>query len=116
MVKERCDGTPQLNLRVPLEHHERVHKVIALLQSTKAFAARLDELIATASEPPSFLSEVIDRIERLEAALAVQVEVNARRTASVRPRRMIPVSRSWGAQLKKKSSRYVGYCLFRSEH
>jgi hypothetical protein len=39
-------------------------------------------LIATASEPPSFLSEVIDRIERLEAALAVQVEVNARRTAS----------------------------------
>jgi alkanesulfonate monooxygenase SsuD/methylene tetrahydromethanopterin reductase-like flavin-dependent oxidoreductase (luciferase family) len=69
MVKERCDGTPQLNLRVPLEHHERVHKVVALLQSTKAFAARLDELIATASEPPSFLSEVIDRIERLEAAL-----------------------------------------------
>jgi hypothetical protein len=82
MVKERCDGTPQLNLRVPLEHHERVHKVVALLQSTEAFAARLDELIATASEPPSFLSEVIDRIERLEAALAVQVEVNARRTAS----------------------------------
>ena len=84
MVKERCDGTPQLNLRVPLEHHERVHKVVALLQSTKAFAARLDELIATASEPPkeSFLSEVVDRIERLEAALAVQVEVNAQRTAS----------------------------------
>jgi hypothetical protein len=82
MVKERCDGTPQLNLRVPLEHHERVHKVVALLQSTEAFAARLDELIATASEPPSFLSEVIDRIERLEAALAVQVELNARRTAS----------------------------------
>jgi hypothetical protein len=84
MVKERCDGTPQLNLRVPLEHHERVHKVVALLQSTEAFAARLDELIATASEPPkdSFLSEVIDRIERLEAALAVQVEVNARRIAS----------------------------------
>ena len=83
MVKERCDGTPQLNLRVPLEHHERVHKVVALLQSTEAFAARLDELMATASEPPkSFLSEVIDRIERLEAALAVQVEVNARRTAS----------------------------------
>ena len=55
MVKERCDGTPQLNLRVPLEHHERVHKLVALLQSTKAFAARLDELIATASEPPKTL-------------------------------------------------------------
>ena len=82
MVKERCDGTPQLNLRVSLEHHERVHKVVALLQSTKAFAARLDELMATASEPSSFLSEVIDRIERLEAALAVQVELNAQRTAS----------------------------------
>ena len=84
MVKERCNGTPQLNLRVPLEHHERVHKVVAMLQSTKTFAARLDELIATASEPPkeSFLSEVVDRIERLEAAQAVQVELNARRTAS----------------------------------
>ena len=84
MVKERCNGTPQLNLRVPLEHHERVHKVVALLQSTEAFAARLDELMATASEPPkeSFLFEVVDRIERLEAALAVQVELNARRTAS----------------------------------
>jgi hypothetical protein len=83
MVKERCNGTPQLNLRVPLEHHERVHKVVALLQSTEAFEARLDELTATASEPSkdSFLSEVIDRIERLETALAVQVEVNARRTA-----------------------------------
>jgi hypothetical protein len=83
MVKERCNGTPQLNLRVPLEHHERVHTVVALLQSTEAFAARLDALTATASEPSkdSFLSEVIDRIERLETALAVQVEVNARRTA-----------------------------------
>ena len=83
MVKERCNGTAQLNLRVPLEHHERVHKVVALLQSTEAFAARLDALTATASEPSkdSFLSEVIDRIERLETALAVQVEVNARRTA-----------------------------------
>jgi hypothetical protein len=83
MVKERCNGTPQLSLRVPLEHHERVHKVVALLQSTEAFAARLDALTATASEPSkdSFLSKVIDRIERLETALAVQVEVNARRAA-----------------------------------
>ena len=83
MVKERRDGTPQLNLRVPLEHHERVHKVVALLQSTEAFAARLDALTATTSEPSrdSFLSKVIDRIERLETVLAVQVEVNARRTA-----------------------------------
>src|SRR3954452_23592801 len=32
-----------------------------------------------------------------------------------RPRRMIPMPRSWGAGLMRKSSRYVGYHLFRSE-
>ena len=54
-----------------------------------------------------------------EAASSVQ----ARRLAApmqqelvFRPRRMIPMSWNWGARLMRKSSRYVGYHLFRSEH
>jgi hypothetical protein len=75
MVKECRHEAPQLDLRLPLEHHERVRKVAALLQSTEAFVARLDELIATANDPPktSFLSVVIDRIERMEAALLTRI-------------------------------------------
>jgi hypothetical protein len=85
MVKECRHEAPQLDLRLPLEHHERVRKVAALLQSTEAFVARLDELIATANDPPktSFLSVVIDRIERMEAALlAAQAELNTLRAAA----------------------------------
>ena len=56
MVKDRADGAPQLNLRVPKEHHDRVRRVVALLRTVEGFPARLDELLATASEPvkPSF--------------------------------------------------------------
>jgi len=77
MTKERTYGTPQLNLRVPSEHQDRVRKVVALLRTNEGFQARLDELIATASIPtiPSFLSEVVDRIDRLEAALLAQTEM-----------------------------------------
>jgi hypothetical protein len=71
MVKERADGSPQLNLRVPLEHHERVRRVVALLRTADGFPARLDELIATASEPltPSFQADIMTRIKHLEAVV-----------------------------------------------
>jgi hypothetical protein len=85
MVKERLHGAPQLNLRLSPEHHERMRKVAELLQSTEVFAARLDELIVTANEPPknSFLCMVVDRIERMEAALlAAQAELNTLRAAA----------------------------------
>jgi hypothetical protein len=83
MPKERADGSPQLNLRVPLEHRERVRKVVALLRTAEAFPARLDELLSTASEPvkPSFLTEVVNRIERLEAELLAQKELTAQAIA-----------------------------------
>jgi hypothetical protein len=71
MVKERADGAPQLNLRVPKEHHDRVRRVVALLRSVEGFPARLDELIATTSEPltPSFQADIMARLERLEVAV-----------------------------------------------
>ena len=84
MVKDRADGSPQLNLRVPMEHHDRVRRVVALLRTVEGFPARLDELIATASEAvkPSFIAEVIERIERLEAELLTQKELTAQAIAS----------------------------------
>jgi hypothetical protein len=83
MVKERVDGSPQLNLRVPMEHHDRVRRVVALLRAVEGFPARLDELIATASEAvkPSFLAEIVDRIDRLEAELLAQKELTAQAVA-----------------------------------
>lgn len=85
MVKERSDGAPQLNLRVPAEHQDRVRKVVGLLRTSEAFAARLDELIATASEPitPSFQAEITARVERLEAALLARPEPVKPTTASI---------------------------------
>jgi hypothetical protein len=76
MVKERADGSPQLNLRVPAEHHERVRRVVALLRTVEAFPARLDELIATASEPltPSLLADIMTRIKHLEAVVFAQAK------------------------------------------
>jgi hypothetical protein len=76
MVKERTDGAPQLNLRVPLAHHDRVRKVVALLRSVEGFPGRLDELIATASEPltPSFQADVMTRIKHLEAVVFTQAK------------------------------------------
>src|SRR6476659_7451626 len=84
MVKDRADGSPQLNLRVPMEHHDRVRRVVALLRTVEGFPGRLDELIATASEAvkPSFIAEVIERIERLEAELLTQKELTAQAIAS----------------------------------
>jgi hypothetical protein len=83
MVKDRADGAPQLNLRVPMEHQDRVRKVVALLRTVEGFPARLDELLATASEPlrPSFLDQVVNRIERLEAELLAQKEMTAQANA-----------------------------------
>lgn len=80
MVKERTDGAPQLNLRVPMEHHDRVRRVVALLRSTEGFSARLDELLSTASEPltPSFQADILARLERLEAVFAQAKPVSAR--------------------------------------
>jgi hypothetical protein len=71
MVKERADGAPQLNLRVPKEHHARVRRVVAMLRTVEGFPARLDELIATASEPltPSFQADIMTRIKHLEAVV-----------------------------------------------
>jgi hypothetical protein len=85
MVKDRADGAPQLNLRVPMEHQDRVRKVVALLRTVEGFPARLDELLATASEPlrPSFLDQVVNRIERLEAELLAQKEMTAQANARV---------------------------------
>src|SRR4051812_2115312 len=76
MVKDRADGSPQLNLRVPAEHHDRVRKVVALLRSVEGFPARLDELIATASEPltPSFQADIMTRIKHLEAVVFAQAK------------------------------------------
>jgi len=76
MVKERADGSPQLNLRVPMEHHDRVRKVVALLRTVEGFPARLDELIATASEPltPSFQADIMTRIKHLEAVVFAQAK------------------------------------------
>ena len=76
MVKDRADGAPQLNLRVPKEHHDRVRKVVALLRTVEGFPARLDELIATASEPltPSFQADIMTRIKHLEAVVFAQAK------------------------------------------
>src|SRR3954462_9692947 len=74
MVKERGDGSPQLNLRVPKEHHDRVRRGVALLRPVEAFPARLDELIATASEPltPAFQADIMTRLKHLEAVVFAQ--------------------------------------------
>src|SRR3954453_23580470 len=76
MVKERTDGAPQLNLRVPLAHHDRVRKVFSFPRSVEVFPGRLDELIATASEPltPSFQADVMTRIKHLEAVVFTQAK------------------------------------------
>ena len=76
MVKDRADGAPQLNLRVPKEHHDRVRRVVALLRTAEGFPARLDELIATASEPltPSLLADIMTRIKHLEAVVFAQAK------------------------------------------
>src|SRR3954462_7497064 len=71
MVKERGDGSPQLNLRVPKEHHDRVRRVVALLRTVEGFPARLDEWRATAREPltPSFQADILTRLKHLEAVV-----------------------------------------------
>jgi len=76
MVKERADGSPQLNLRVPMEHQDRVRRVVALLRTVEGFSARLDELIATASEPltSSFQADIMTRIKHLEAVVFAQAK------------------------------------------
>src|SRR3954462_14557454 len=83
MVKERGDGSPQLNLRVPKEHHDRVRRVVALLRTAEGFPARLDELIATASEPltPSFQADIMTRIKHLEAVVFAQAKPAVARPA-----------------------------------
>ena len=62
-----------------------MRKVVALLRTVEGFSGRLDELIATASEPvkPSFLTEVVRRIERLEAELLAQKDLTAQANARV---------------------------------
>src|SRR6476659_2232580 len=96
MVKDRADGSPQLNLRVPMEHHDRVRRVVALLRTVEGFPGRLDELIATASEAvkPSFIAEVIERIERLEAELLTQKELTAQAVARGARKAIKPVAGS----------------------
>ena len=76
MVKERADGSPQLNLRVPTEYQDRVRKVVALLRTSEAFAARLDELLSAASDPetPSVLADILARLEKLEAGATARAE------------------------------------------
>src|SRR3954462_10405112 len=76
MVKERGDGSPQLNLRVPKEHHDRVRRGVALLRPVEGFSARLDELIATASEPltPSFQADIMTRLKHVEAVVFAQAK------------------------------------------
>jgi len=83
MVKERGDGSPQLNLRVPKEHHDRVRRVVALLRTVEGFPARLDELIATASEPltPSFQADIMTRLKHLEAVVFAQAKPAVARPA-----------------------------------
>src|SRR4051812_22112649 len=89
MVKDRADGSPQLNLRVPAEHHDRVRKVVALLRTVEGFPARLDELIATASEPltPSFQADIMTRIKHLEAVVFAQAKpvVASTARAAIKP-------------------------------
>ena len=96
MVKDRADGSPQLNLRVPMEHHDRVRRVVALLRTVEGFPTPLDELIATASEAvkPSFIAEVIERIERLEAELLTQKELTAQAVARGARKAIKPVAGS----------------------
>jgi hypothetical protein len=67
-----------------MEHHERVRSVVALLRTVEGFPARLDELIATASEPltPSFQADIMTRIKHLEAVVFAQAKPVAARAAS----------------------------------
>ena len=99
MVKERADGAPQLNLRVPKEHHDRVRRVVALLRTVEGFPGRLDELIATASEPltPSFQTDIMTRIKHLETMVFAQAKPAVARTArkAIKP---AAVSDSGGAR------------------
>ena len=50
--------------------------MVALLRTVEAFPARLDELIATASEPltPSLLADIMTRIKHLEAVVFTQAK------------------------------------------
>jgi len=66
-----------------MEHHDRVRKVVTLLRSTEGFSARLDELIATASEPltPSFQADIMTRIKHLEAVVFAQAKPAVARAA-----------------------------------
>ena len=80
MVKNRTDGAPQLNLRVPLEHHDRVRMVVRLLREAEGFAARLDVVIADASGPLTlgFREDILARVQALEQAVFRSVASGAR--------------------------------------
>src|SRR4051794_20208367 len=110
MVKERADGSPQLNLRVPAEHHDRVRKVVALLRTAEAFPARLDELIATASEPltPSFQADIMTRLKHLEAVVFAQAKPAVARPART-ARKPVAVSDSGDIEGGKKDNRLPDY-------
>jgi hypothetical protein len=59
-----------------MEHQDRVRRVVALLRTSEAFPARLDELLAAASDPetPSVLADILARLERLEAGAMARAE------------------------------------------
>jgi hypothetical protein len=110
MVKERADGAPQLNLRVPKEHHDRVRRVVAMLRTVEGFPARLDELIATASEPltPSFQADIMTRLKHLEAVVFAQAKPAVARPART-ARKPVAVSDSGDIEGGKKDNRLPDY-------
>ena len=103
MVKDRADGAPQLNLRVPKEHHDRVRRVVALLRTVEAFPARLDELIATASEPltPSLLADIMTRIKHLEAVVFAQAKPVVARGDSTDRKRGFPLTEAHRDEVRR---------------
>jgi hypothetical protein len=78
--------SPQLNLRVPLEHHDLLRTVAARLRTDAAFADKLAALLAGVADPvaspvadASALASIIARLEVLEA-LGDRVEALESRT------------------------------------
>ena len=67
--------SPQLNLRVPLEHHDLLRAVAARLRSDAAFADHIGALLAGVAAPvadASTLASIMARLDALERGTVAQ--------------------------------------------
>jgi hypothetical protein len=69
--------SPQLNLRVPLEHHDLLKAVAGRLRTDAAFADRIAALLAGVAAPVADASNLASIMSRLEVLEALKDRVEA---------------------------------------